>query len=65
VAGLDAKRNQSSKSNGKVEVSKLIRKTRQARRALCGPCGRTASAEKIRIVMEGIRAEASFRLMIR
>ena len=65
MASLKTKRSVSSKSKGKGEVSKLIRKTRQARRALCGPCGRTASAEKIRIVMEGIRAEASFRLMIR
>lgn len=56
-AKLKAKRSQSSKSDGKGQVTKLIRKTRQATRKRYTACGRTASAEKIRIVMEGIRGD--------
>jgi transposase len=59
MARLKTKRSPSSKSSGKGEVAKLIRKTRQASRK------RYTAEEKIRIVMEGLRAEASFRLMIR
>ena len=57
MARLKTKRSVSSKSNGKGEVSKLIRKTRQATRKRYSACGRVVSAEKIRIVMEGVRGD--------
>jgi transposase-like protein len=57
MAKLKARGSQSSKSNGKGEVTKLIRKTREATRKGYTARGRTASAEKNRIVMEGIRCD--------